>query len=195
MNIENAVIGVDLDGVCADFYARMREIVAEWYERDLDELTKDVSYELGEWGVADEKAYQSIHRFALYQRDLFRSLDMIPGARKWLRHLSDEGARIRIITHRLYIGYSHSLAVSQTVEWLDNHGIPYWDLCFMKEKAKVGAEVYVDDSPFVIESLREAGCPAICFGNSTNKHIAEPRVETWEECYERIREIVSGLPC
>ena len=33
------VIGVDLDGVCADFYARMREIAAEWFERDISELT------------------------------------------------------------------------------------------------------------------------------------------------------------
>jgi len=31
------VLGVDLDGVCADFYARMREIAAEWYERSLEQ--------------------------------------------------------------------------------------------------------------------------------------------------------------
>ncbi|HHE31099.1 MAG TPA: 5'-nucleotidase, partial [Chlorobaculum parvum] len=29
----NIVIGVDLDGVCADFYGRMRQIAAEWFER------------------------------------------------------------------------------------------------------------------------------------------------------------------
>ena len=32
MSIENALIGVDLDGVCSDFYGRMREIAAEWFE-------------------------------------------------------------------------------------------------------------------------------------------------------------------
>jgi hypothetical protein len=32
------VLGVDLDGVCADFYARMREIAAEWFEKPLQEL-------------------------------------------------------------------------------------------------------------------------------------------------------------
>jgi len=55
--------------------------------------------------------------------------------------LSDEGYRIRIITHRLYIHYFHASAVQQTVEWLDSHGIPYWVLCFMKEKAQVGADI------------------------------------------------------
>ena len=29
------VLGIDLDGVCADFYARMREIAAEWFEVDI----------------------------------------------------------------------------------------------------------------------------------------------------------------
>ena len=40
------VLGVDLDGVCADFYSRMREIAAEWLEVELSSLTKDVSYGL-----------------------------------------------------------------------------------------------------------------------------------------------------
>jgi len=133
---QKPVIGVDLDGVCADFYARMREIAAEWFELPIGELTPDVSYGLSEWGVTEGR-YDSLHRFALHQRDLFRTMPMIPGARKYLRKLSDEGHHIRIITHRLFIHYSHASAVQQTVEWLDGHGIPYWDLCFMKEKSAV----------------------------------------------------------
>ena len=43
------VLGVDLDGVCADFYARMREIAAEWLEVGIETLTTDVSYGLTEW--------------------------------------------------------------------------------------------------------------------------------------------------
>ena len=43
------VLGVDLDGVCADFYARMREVAAEWFECSVDSLTQDVSYGLPEW--------------------------------------------------------------------------------------------------------------------------------------------------
>jgi hypothetical protein len=33
--LEGLILGVDLDGVCADFYARMREVAAEWFERPL----------------------------------------------------------------------------------------------------------------------------------------------------------------
>jgi 5'(3')-deoxyribonucleotidase len=181
------VLGVDLDGVCADFYGRMREIAAEWFERPLKELTTDVSYGLPEWGVKGDE-YQSLHRFAVTERDLFRTVPMIPGARRVLRHLSNEGYRIRIITHRLFIRYFHELAVTQTIHWLDHHGIPYWDLCFMKEKDQVGTDIYVEDSPDNVERLRKHGHYTICFANSTNKHIGAPRADSWDDVHRLIKE-------
>src|SRR5262245_11605617 len=92
------VLGVDLDGVCADFYGHMRTIAAEWFERPVDELPENVSYGLPEWGITSKDQYASLHRFAVTGRGLFREAPMIPGARKVLRRLSDEGYRIRIIT-------------------------------------------------------------------------------------------------
>ncbi|NTU68581.1 MAG: 5'-nucleotidase [Chlorobiaceae bacterium] len=180
------VIGVDLDGVCADFYGRMRVVAAEWFERPIEELSTEVSYGLSEWGIADRSHYDSLHRFAVTQRALFSSMEMIPGARKYLRLLSDEGYRIRIITHRLFIHYFHATAVEQTVNWLDSHGIPFWDLCFMKEKSQVGADIYVEDTPDNILSLRSKGLYTICFGNSTNTHIGEPRACSWREVYDLV---------
>lgn len=180
------VLGVDLDGVCADFYARMREIAAEWFEKPLQDLTPDVTYGLREWGVVGRQQYESLHRFAVNERNLFGTVGMIPGARRVLRKLSEEKCHIRIITHRLFIYYFHALAVQQTIEWLDHYGIPYHDLCFMKEKEQVGADVYIEDSPGNIESLRARGYYAICFANSTNKDIDQPRAQSWDEVYELI---------
>jgi len=181
------VLGVDLDGVCADFYRRMREVAAEWFERPIEELTLDVSFGLPEWGLKAGE-YDSLHRFAVTERDLFRTVPMISGVRRVLRQLSNEGYRIRIITHRLFIRYFHELAVTQTIAWLDHNGIPYWDLCFMKEKDQVGADIYVEDSPDNVERLRKAGHYAICFGNSTNKHIGEPRANSWDEVYRMVKD-------
>lgn len=191
--LEDIIIGVDLDGVCADFYARMREIAAEWFECQVDDLSVEVSYGLGEWGVKTEDQYESLHRFAVTQRELFKTAPMIPGARKYLRRLSDEGARIRIITHRLFIHYFHNAAVSQTIDWLDQHGIPYWDLCFMKAKEQLGADIYIEDSPSSITRLRDKGLFVICFENSTNRKVAAPRAASWEQAYETIHERVRRL--
>ena len=186
--LKNLIIGVDLDGVCADFLGRMREIAAEWLECDLEQLTPDVSYGLREWGIKNTEQYNSLHRFAVTQRELFKTAPMIAGARRYLRQLSDDGARIRIITHRLYIHFFHKTAVEQTIDWLDRHGIPYWDLCFMKEKEQVGADIYIDDGPGNVEQLRAKGLYTICFANSTNKNIAEPRATSWEHVYRLVNE-------
>jgi 5'(3')-deoxyribonucleotidase len=180
-NAEHIVLGVDLDGVCADFYGRMRTVAAEWFERPVDELTEDVSWGLREWGIKPGQ-YDSLHRFAVTARELFKTTPMIPGARKVLRRLSDEKYRIRIITHRLFIQYFHAIAVQQTIEWLDHHGLPYWDLCFMKDKGQVGADIYIEDSPEHVKELRARGLHTICFANSTNKDVAPPRARTGKRC-------------
>jgi beta-phosphoglucomutase-like phosphatase (HAD superfamily) len=94
--------------------------------------------------------------------------------------------RIRIITHRLLIKHFHRIAVQQTVDWLDGHDIPYWDLCFQADKAAVGANLYVEDSPANIEQLRADGHATIVFTNSTNRHLPGPKADSWEQVYDLV---------
>ncbi|MBX3548774.1 MAG: hypothetical protein KF748_06415 [Xanthobacteraceae bacterium] len=186
------VLGIDLDGVCADFYGHMRGIAAEWLEKPIEELTTDVTYGLKQWGIK-KKEYESLHRFAMSGRNLFTEVKMIPGARRTLRKLSSQGYHIRIITHRLFVHYFHAVAVQQTIEWLDANGIPYHDLCFMKEKHQVGADIYVEDSPQNIQALRAQKLYTICFANSTNTEILEPRANSWDEVYSLIKKRSSTI--
>jgi hypothetical protein len=103
------------------------------------------------------------------------------GAPAVLRRLSAVDVRIRIITHRFFIKFFHQVAACQTIEWLDYHDIPYWDLCFMQEKAAVGAELYIEDSPSNVERLRADGLETIVFTNWTNEHLPPPRADTWDQ--------------
>src|SRR5215510_3574031 len=73
------VLGVDLDGVVADFYGALRPVAAEWRGVKSDDLTPDVSYGLKEWGVSGEE-YQELHRFAVTQREIFFTQPPIEGA-------------------------------------------------------------------------------------------------------------------
>ncbi|MGQ0809734.1 MAG: 5' nucleotidase, NT5C type [Nitrospiraceae bacterium] len=176
------ILGVDLDGVCADFYAGIRPIAAEWLGVSESSLTTKVSYGLPEWGLnAAPGGYLDFHKFAVTQRDLFKSLAPISGCPQVLRHLSKEGVRIRILTHRLYIKYFHKQAISQTIDWLDSHGIPYWDLCFMQHKTHVGANLYVEDSEKHVLEYRAAGSECIIFTNTTNRHLSGLRADNWEQ--------------
>jgi 5'(3')-deoxyribonucleotidase len=182
MSPSRFVLGVDLDGVCADFYAGLRPIAAEWLGVPLSSLPGEVSYGLKEWGIDDAPGgYSALHRFASTQRNLFRELRPMDKAPITLRRLSDRDVRIRIITNRLFIKYFHQEAVRQTIEWLDHYDIPYWDLCFMRDKAAVGADLYVEDAPDNVGQLRGDGYPTIVFSNSTNRGLPGPRAGTWEE--------------
>ena len=180
MDESSFIFGVDLDGVVGDFYGSMRRIAAEWLDKPMESLTPDVSFGLSEWGIDEYGGYEKLHRFAVTQRDLFRVLAPIKDAPATLRKLSMRGIRIRIITHRLFLKYFHKQSITQTVEWLDAYDIPYWDLCFMKDKGAVGAHVYIDDSPSNIERLRDQGCRTIVFSNSTNKNLSGPRADSWQ---------------
>lgn len=180
------VLGVDLDGVVADFYGGLRPIAAEWLGVPLDSLATNVTYGIPEWHLDAVGGYEDLHRFAVTQRDLFRNLPPVEGAPAALRRLSAREIRIRIITHRLYIKHAHQLAVDQTTEWLDRYGIPYWDLCFMKNKAAVGANLYIEDAPKNVEELRRDGHRTIVFTNSTNATVRPPRANTWAEAEQLI---------
>jgi 5'(3')-deoxyribonucleotidase len=181
------VLGVDLDGVCADFYGGLKPVAAEWLGVDVARLPDRVSWTLPEWGVDQAPGgYDALHRFAVTQRELFRRLPPMPGAPQALRQLSAQDVRIRIITHRLFIKYFHQVAVRQTIEWLDFHDIPYWDLCFMREKAAVGADLYVEDSPENVARLRAQGLKTLVFSNSTNEHLPGPRAHSWNEVVDLV---------
>jgi len=181
MDDNRFVLGVDLDGVCADFIGALRPIAAEWLGVRVDELPEKVTYAFSEWKLDRAGKYEDLHRFAVIQRDLFRNLNPIEGAPAVLRRISARNIRIRLITHRLYIKYFHQEAITQTTEWLEHHGIPYWDLCFMRDKAAVGADLYIEDSPDHVQRLREDGHKTIVFTNSTNKDLPGPRADSWLE--------------
>lgn len=181
------VLGVDLDGVVADFYESLRPIAAEWLGVAEASLSRQISYGLPEWELDRMGGYEPLHRFAVTKRGLFERLTPVSGAPATLRRLAArDDVRIRIITHRLFIKHFHREAASQTVNWLEHHGIPYWDLCLMQDKAAVGADLYIEDSPTNIKSLRAAGCEVLVFENATNLSVSGPRAANWDQVYEYV---------
>jgi 5'(3')-deoxyribonucleotidase len=166
-------LGVDLDGVCADYSTAMRPIAAEWLgvpERDLPE---DHDWAMTRWGVHPEEVFPLL-RFAVTERDLYRSMPMLAGAGPALRRLSAH-VSIRIITHRLVVQHAHQRVVAETVEWLDHHGIPYTDLCFIGPKGEVDADLYLEDGPHNLRALLGAHRDVIAFSHYYNRDVRMPR--------------------
>jgi 5'(3')-deoxyribonucleotidase len=193
MTAAQFVLGVDLDGVVADFAGGLKPIAAEWLGVAEAALTDEISYGFAEWGLDAAGGYDALHRYAVKERELFARLPPLAGAPAALRRLDTiPEVRIRIITHRLYIHWFHREAIHQTTGWLERHGIPYWDLCFMRDKAAVGADLYLEDNPTNIEALRATGHETIVVVNPTNRHLPGPRAADWHEIEQLVRQRVDA---
>ena len=190
------MLGVDLDGVCGDYTAAFAGVVAQERSIDPSSLPAQRGWDFSEWELEDLGGFDAVHRAAVMEHRMFRTMPVMPGAAEALWRLSDAGVWIRIITHRLWVNWGHAVAVSDTVEWLDHHAIPYRDICFLGRKPEVEADCYVDDSPDVIEALREAGNTAIVFDAPYNRHLDGPRAETWTDVENEVaRQIAErGIP-
>ncbi|MBI2705417.1 MAG: hypothetical protein HYX32_09035 [Actinobacteria bacterium] len=195
MTAEHFILGVDLDGVCGDHTAAFREIVAK--ERDVEPSTlgEQTSWSYAEWGL-DDGEFLRVHRKAVLEYRMFRTMPALEGAAEALWRLSDAGVWIRLITHRLYANWGHAVAVGDTVAWLDEHGIPYRDLCFLGQKPQVEADAYVDDAPHNIEALRATGTTVIVFDQPYNRELAGLRARSWAEVEQHVVTLLTqrGLP-
>jgi 5'(3')-deoxyribonucleotidase len=186
------VLGVDLDGVCADYTAGIRRAVAT--ERGIDpaSLPQERSWGFEEWNLAPGE-FERIHHRAVTQDHLLRHLPAIDGCADALWRLSDAGIWIRIITHRLYVNWGHQVAVSDTVAWLDDARIPYRDLCFLGAKPEVEADAYIDDAPHNVEALRSAGNTVIVFDQPYNRHLPAPRARDWTELEAQVLDLAASV--
>jgi 5'(3')-deoxyribonucleotidase len=185
------ILGVDLDGVCGDYTAAFRAVVAAERGIDPGELAEQRSWDFGEWGLSTDQ-FHHLHRRAVLDHRMFRTMPVMPGAADALWRLSDAGVWIRLITHRLYVNWGHAVVLEDTAAWLDTSGIPYRDICFLGQKPEVEADVYVDDAPHNIEALRAAGNEAIVFDQPYNAAIDGPRARGWAEVERLVLELVAA---
>lgn len=174
------VLGVDLDGVCGDHTSAFRTVVARERGIDPTSLGDQLTWDFHEWGL-DDGDFEKLHRRAVMEDHFFKTMPVMERCAEVLWRLSDAGAWIRIITHRLYSNWGHATAVADTVSWLDSAGIPYRDLCFLGEKPHVEADVYIDDAPHNVEALRAKGATVIVFDQPYNRDLAGPRAFGWTD--------------
>ena len=179
------VFGVDIDGVLADHSAGFAEFIASQQGIETDEMPPRQTYDFAEWGVT-RADFEDLHRTAVMEHHLLTRMPMIDGASDVLWRLSDIGVWVRLITHRLYVNWGHAVTVSDTVEWLDDHKIPYRDICFLGDKPEVGADCYIDDAPHNVHALRAGGSDVIVFDQPYNRGLEAPRAMNWQEVEEMI---------
>lgn len=165
------VLGVDLDGVCADYVDAFRNFVAMKKRVAINSIGPATNWEfhlVDSWPIDSRDEYMKLHE-EFVNIGGFVMERPIPGVSEALWQLSDAGVYIRIVTHRLINSGSYETAVTETARWLKTHNIPFRGLCFERHKADTGADLYIDDSPGNIAELQAAGKPTIIFDAPYNQ--------------------------
>lgn len=139
-------LGIDLDGVVADFnLGWMTRYNAEF----ATELTPDM---VKTWGaMLDLTKFSSMTDFWKWARNdgghgLFYDLPVIPDALETLRKLAHQH-KIVIITTKPY------WAVPETYSWIANNNLPTREVHITHKKWEIDCDVYLDDGPHNLEAL------------------------------------------
>jgi 5'(3')-deoxyribonucleotidase len=171
-------LGIDLDGVVADFNRGWMRAYNDEFDADLHpdqvqfwdglhSLTHFVDM-AGFWDWARDHGGHSVFRF----------LEPYPGAVETLRDLNRAGHDIVILTAK------PDWAVHDTLEWLADHRIPTREIHVLEDKWRVDCDLYLDDSPHVVRGYvahRAAG--QVCrFVRPWNDPVEGAHdVHSWEE--------------
>lgn len=143
-------LGIDLDGVVADFNAGWMELHNTEFGGALtpDMVTSwDGLHTVG--GFDDMDAFWGWARANGQRPSIFRHLDLLPGALDTLRALTAEGHRVVIVSTK------PDWAVHETLCWLADNAIPTREIHLTFTKHEVDCDVFLDDAPVVLPDLVE----------------------------------------
>jgi len=163
-------LGIDLDGVVADFNrgwmrrynaqfcARLEPgLVAAWGDLHTHTHFPDARA-FWRWasGIGNGAGDDGSGGACLGTRpSIFRDLPPYPGALDALRELDRAGHRVVILSHK------PDWAVHDTLAWLAEHRVPTREVHLIAEKASIPCDIYLDDADHNLAAIRRARPQAV----------------------------------
>ena len=140
-------LGIDLDGVVADFNGG-------WIRLYNEEFGTNIALDaVDSWGAPPHLThFKHMGEFWRWCSDikghsLFWHLDTLPDALPTLHSLDEAGHDIVILTTK------PPWAVSDTFEWIGRHNIPTTEVHILDQKWTVSCDIYLDDAPHQMVDL------------------------------------------
>lgn len=142
-------LGVDLDGVVADFNAGWIGLYNAEFGASLS--TDDVVMWNAPVLLTHFASMRQFWKWAARAADgasIFRVLEPFPGALDALHRLAEHHSIVIVTTKPRF-------AISDTFEWLEEHALPTAEVHVVDDKPTVGCDVYLEDADHNLEAMRE----------------------------------------
>lgn len=180
-------LGLDLDNTVLRYTEGIRKHSIELLGLPPEKFSEPSHYSLVDsgWPFKTEDEFRKAHGWAVEQ-GLYSGLEAIEGAPEALREIAEAGVHIHIITSRFVLPNQHGRVMRDTVQNLDDLGIPFRGISFENDKSVILADLYVDDAPHNIVPLREQGRRVLTFDALYNRGIDGDRAVNWQEAKDYI---------
>ena len=184
-------IGIDIDDTVTYTFEHLQPYIAEYFGASLEELiAKNISYSTlpPEWQVRETEFGRVVYDKVI----LFGAAK--EGAADYVAKLKEDGHEIIFITARTNRVYADAKGISEAQ--LRRNNIPFDKVICTEEKAQRCVEekidLLIDDTISHCEAAVKLGIQAIVFNGKANRDkVTEvPRVDTWEEIYKKISEMI-----
>jgi 5'(3')-deoxyribonucleotidase len=193
------IINIDLDGVIYDFHKEFTDYVSIKKDPTFQwRLPEPTTWEFWrEWNMSHGE-WKGWFRRAIEDKTIWWKGTPIGAASKVMWHLSDAGHTLRIVTYRLVHKFNHATSIQATVSWLDEHNIPYHDICFLSHRTKkdhIRADVALDDNPAYLPTQLDPRDPiGYLYKRTWNQESwkAYETVEDWWDFYEKVETLAAG---
>ena len=175
---------VDMDDTIENLCEVWVEMLNEKHGRRV-ELCDIVDWDMSLFfpGLTREELYAP-----LFTRELYQRITPLPGARKHMEMLMDDGHKILLVTasHPATIQMKYELVIKRYFPFIDTKGI-----ITAYEKQRIKGDVLIDDAPHNLENGDYIG---VLFDSHHNKtYDAESngfrRVKSWSEIYDYINKL------
>lgn len=186
----------DIDGVQADFVKDLRTYFNFVQDIPYSQMPEPTTYQFAnEWGLTVAQ-WHTYYRDFVMARSLsnMNTTESIYEILKAMYHAKQLGYKNIICTVR---GTEYTdtgfvtIAKKDTKDWLTGNCIIVHvdDILHTRDKAAVDADVFIDDAPHHLESIRLAGKRAICYSQSYNKEWDGERVNNLQEFVEKLKDV------
>jgi len=161
-------VGVDIDGVVADFHAT----ADAWLREQTGESHPPTRWDWFRQYTDGAVLWDRFWDDAVRDKAVLTTCEPIAGAIPALLLLEELGHEVVFITHRW------PEFAADTEWWLAERGIPFL-VAYVADKSTVECDFYVDDKPENVVALRTAGKRAVLFGRPWNTAWDLPRATSW----------------